>query len=66
MDYQSEEFNLLKSCPFCGGTKFVSLHECTADNEFKGLWRIGCGSCRISSFKMSKEDAVKFWNKRSN
>ena len=57
--------DLLSSCPFCGGSRLLSLYEVSVPaNPLFGLWRVGCGSCRIATYRQTKEEAVSFWNER--
>ena len=47
----------LKPCPFCGNQEIMLVAN--------GMWACWCTKCFASSgYAISKEDAVKMWNRR--
>jgi Lar family restriction alleviation protein len=48
----------LKPCPFCGNKQI----DCYADIHRD--WYCECADCGIQMFGISKDEAIKNWNKR--
>ena len=55
--------DIMIPCRYCGGTKFLSLYQVLVhEHELYGMWRIGCGSCGIRTYKKTMEEALEYWN----
>jgi hypothetical protein len=51
----------LKLCPFCGVKPDIWVGEWEPQR-----WYIQCPECHIFRYGITKEEAVKNWNKRAN
>lgn len=49
----------LKPCPFCGGKG-----EIREESSYVGSYVVKCSDCGSGTWIMSKNDAIKCWNKR--
>lgn len=76
MEHEVKQRDKLKSCPFCGRSRNLSIEDAGGIDRYVNdepdgsipTWHVYCGYCGSTGPEvlLNREDAVTAWNRRSD